>query len=510
MIMKKMTKQLLVAAMALAAFTACTDSSLTEVEPRAGEAMFADQATNSFVLTDAKGQQVSTVSGDFGTYYLNIKTDKIWYIETSNYYELSPSRQYGRGNARVPMMIGSNWADTRELSYKVYFLDEDGTRGGAARRAGEEGDSQTVTQTSNTDLEAFKKMVNSNIHVGYGYNPTKGGANTALWTGIEVFKMDDLISNQKLVKSSLVPETEEVYIYSHSEEALDKVIGVSVSPAGNFGAVRFDTTGVTVNTTNINHTGKTAMQKRLTRSIYSRELEFADATTDDNLNFIDTNLSNGFKRYKKEFIANLKAATTKEAKRAVADDFFNVVGTHVVVKSLLGQELNYRIVVDSSMTKKSTEVKVALDFKWQQQIKDTTQADSATKARIKALEEEWKQDSTKRKSFALNTGVEVSDAAYKAASSTTAKVKARGGDVELISILTTGGSLINEDVKKWLLTTDPEKAAMVGVKTIPIYELFKGTSTDEQDAHKYLKELIDTYLKVDERMYGTISDKDVQ
>jgi hypothetical protein len=155
-------------------------------------------------------------------------------------------------------------------------------------------------------------------------------------------------------------------------------------------------------------------------------------------------------------------------------------------------------------------VKVALDFKWQQQIKDTTSVDSATKARIKAMEEEWKKDSTKRKSFALKTGVEVTDTEFKAANSTTAKVKARGGDVELVSILSTGGSLINEDLKKWLLSTYPEKAAMIGVETLPIYELFKGTSTDEQEAYKYLKGLIDTYLKVDEKMYGIIKDKDVQ
>ena len=123
-------------------------------------------------------------------------------------------------------------------------------------------------------------------------------------------------------------------------------------------------------------------------------------------------------------------------------------------------------------------------------------------------EEEWKKDSTKRKSFALNNGVEVTDAAYKAASSTTARVKARGGDVELISILTTGGSLINEDLKTWLLSTAPEKAAMVGVESKPVYMLFRSTG-DEKDAYDYLKELIDTNLKVDPKMYGTISDADV-
>ena len=509
-----MTKQLFIAAVAFSAFTACSDSNFVEselgmIEPET------DITMNSAVLTDVNGQQVSSVSAKFGTYYLDIKTDGIWYIDTDNYMEFSPSRYYGRGSMRVPVKIGTNWATGRQLTYSVNFIDEEGRPVQSTTRA--DGDNtQTVTQepASATDLEAFKKMVNSNIYVGYGYNPTKGGANPALWTGIEVFKMDDLNSNTNLVKSSLVPQTEEAYIFSHSEEALDKIIGVSVSPSGNFGAVKFDTAGVTVNTTNINHTGHTAMQKRLTRTIYSRELAFAEATTDANAKFDESNFSNGFKRYKNEFIANLKAAGNDEkAKRAVADEFFNVVGTHVVTKALLGQELNYRIVVDSSVTKKSTEVKVALDFKWQQQIKDTTKADSATKARIKALEEEWKKDSTKRKSFALNTGVEVTDAAYKAASSTNAKVKARGGDVELVSILATGGSLVNEDVKTWLLTTQPEKAAMVGVESQPIYVLFRHGDTDpvdEKNAYTYLKNLIDTYLKVDPKMYGTIKDSDVK
>lgn len=500
--MKKMTKQFLVAAVALAAFTACSDSNLAEVEPGLNPEL-PEQSMDSYVLTDVNGQPVSTVSADCSTYYLNIKTDGIWFIETNDYYEFSPSRQYGRGNACVPMMVGSNWAESRQLSYKVHFLDEETTRGGAMRRTGEQ--AQTVTQPSNTDLEAFKTMVNSNIHVGYGYNPTKGGANPALWTGIEIFKMDDL-NNGAYVKSSIASQTDESYIYAHSEEALDKIIGVSVSPAGNFGAVKFDTAGVTVNTANINHSGHTAMQKRLTRTIYSRELLFANATTDNNSAFTDVNFSNGFKRIKKEFLAKFAAAGQDEkAKRAAADEFFSIVGTHVVVKALLGQELNYRIVVDSSYTKKSTEVKVALDFKWQQQVKDTTEADSATKAKIKAMIEEWQQDPSKRKSFALKTGVEVTDKEFKAATSTTAKVKARGGDVELISILSTGGSLVNEDVKKWLLSTSPEKAAMVGVDTQPIYELFKKEG-DEQPAYTYLKDLIDTYLKVDPSMYGVIKD----
>ena len=158
--MKKMTKQLFVAAMALAAFTACSDSSLTEVGPGNGEAVFGDQAMNSFVLTNANGQQISNVSSENGTYYLNIKTDGLWYIETADNMEFTPTKMYGKGSARVPVLIGNNWAEARNLSYKVNFMNENGS----VRRAGET--SQTVTQDALTTIERFKKIINSNVFVG--------------------------------------------------------------------------------------------------------------------------------------------------------------------------------------------------------------------------------------------------------------------------------------------------------------------------------------------------------
>lgn len=498
-------KKFFVTAVALAAFTACSDSNLADVDSVITDPASGIQSENSAVLTDANGQKVSSVSADFGTYYMDIKTDNAWLIETNNINEFVPTRQYGRGSMRVPMLVGNNWAQARELSYKVYFFNENGKEIQAGTRAAGDG-GQTVNQQSNTNLAAFKNIVNSNIYVGYGYNPTKG-TNAGLWTGIEIFKMDDLSKDTTLVKSSLLPDSQEKYIYAHSEAILDKVIGVSASPGGNFGPVRFDTLGVTVNTSNINHSGTTVMQKSLIRSIYSRELKFAEAIINSSAQFDESKFTNGFKYYKKRFIDQYNAEKDTTKRRAIADEFFNVVGTHFVVKALLGQELNYRINVDSSKTKKSTEVKVALDFKWQQQVKDTTDVDSLTKARVQAKLQEWAKDPTKQKSFVLKTGVEVTDVAYNAANSTKASVKARGGDVELVSILATGGSLVCEDLQKWLLSTDPEKAAMVGVDAKPIYELFdpKG-SEDEKRARNYLKELNDTYLKVDEKLYGIIGD----
>jgi hypothetical protein len=156
--------------------------------------------------------------------------------------------------------------------------------------------------------------------------------------------------------------------------------------------------------------------------------------------------------------------------------------------------------VDSSKTVNSTDVKAALDFKWQQQIKDTTGVDSATKAKIL----QQMQDSTKLKNFFFSGNVQVTDAQFDAASSTKAKVKARGNDIQLVNILATGGSLNCTDLAQWMLGAEPEKAAMVGMQVHPIYDIFDGTNanSDEGKARAYLKQYIDKSFSLDESKYG--------
>ena len=485
--MKKMTKQLFVAAMALAAFTACSDSSLTEVGPGNGEAMFGDQAMNSFVLTNANGQQISNVSSENGTYYLNIKTDGLWYIETADNMEFTPTKMYGKGSARVPVLIGNNWAEARNLSYKVNFLNENGS----VRRAGET--SQTVTQDALTSIERFKKIVNSNVFVGYGFMRTKSPI-AELCTGIQIFNMEAINEVDTLVKHDFVPETKEEYFFHTSDSMMDKLVAVKGNPGGNFGSVKLGLSA-DVNVNRVSHTGQTVVQKSLTRSMYSRELAWEKAW------FNDANYSQGYKYYKKLFINQFAAAGNDAAKKkAAADEFFRIVGTHIITKCLLGCELNYRMTVDSSKTVNSTDVKAALDFKWQQQIKDTTGVDSATKAKIL----EQMQDSTKLKNFFFSGGVQVTDAQFNAASSTKAKVKARGNDIQLVNILATGGSLNCTDLAQWMLGAEPEKAAMVGMQVHPIYDIFDGSNvnSDEGKARSYLVEYIDKNFSLDESKYG--------
>ena len=488
--MKNWTKQLLVAVVAISALTACSDSNLSDVE--SGVPAPPPQGTNSAVLTDASGNQVSCLSSKFATYYLDIKTNGAWYIESSDNMEFTPTKMLGKGNTRVPVLVGNNWAEARQLSYKVNFINETSSM----RRAGEANEaSQTVTQESATDLTKFKEIVNSNIFVGYGYNATKNSV-PELCTGIEIFKMDSL-NTTALVTSSLSPQAKEMYYYHHSDSVLDKIIAVNANPGGNFGVVKLGI-GVGVNITDQTDFRETVMQKSLTRSIYGREIDFAEAQIDQR------NFTKGFLYYKDRFVTQFKAAgDNADKKKKASEEFFNVVGTHFIAKALLGCELNYRINVDSSKTNKATSVKAALDFKWQQQVKDTTGVDSVTKAKILEL----MKDSTKLKNFVFKGNVQVTDSVFNAATSTTAKVKARGGDVERVNILATGGSLLCEDLAAWLLGTEPEKAVMVGIITQPIYFLFDIKDPDELAVYEYLKDYIDTNYKINDPSFGVLKDE---
>ena len=503
-----MTKQFLMTVVALAAFTACSDSLLPEpelvVDPVSGPT-----TENSFVLTDANGQQISKVSSKFGTYYLNIKTDGFWYIEGSDNMEFTPTRMYGKGSARVPVLIGNNWATARELSYSVKFLNGSGvTRG----QESSEGSTQKVEQESATSLDNFKQLVNSNIFVGYGYNPAKNPV-PELCTGIEIFKMDELgevtdnadrdttatdstdsvkiVPRKHYVKSSLSPQAKEVYEYADTEDDMDKLVSVKGNAGGNFNVVKFSL-DADVNVTNQERKGTITVQKTLARSVYSREISWASAMLDD------ANFSDGFLYYKNRYIKKIKNAATDSAKKEATLEFFNIVGTHFIAKALLGCQLDYRMTVDSTKTNKATSVKAALDFKWQQQVKDTAKVDS--------LEEEEAAKTipdSLRKNFVFGGKVSVTDSVYHASSTTKADVKARGGEIERVNILTTGGQLLRDDLATWLLATEPEKAAMVGINTVPIYVLFKDDEDgDEKNAHDYLQKIIDAHYSLDSSRYG--------
>lgn len=489
--MKKMAKQLFVAAVALTAFTACSENAIAELDPTPVVTPETTSTMRSAVLTDANGQQITSVSADMGTYYLDIKTDGVWYIETPHNMEFTPAKMCGIGNERVKVFIGNNWSeDVRQLSYKVNFLDGSAQ----SRRAGET--EQTVSQTTNLErLARFKEIFNSNLLVGFGYNPLKG-SRPEMCTGAQIFKMSASDAN---VTSSTPQQAREDYFYAHSEDVLDKVISVNGHPGGNFNVVKFDLDLDDVTVTRKNSFEVTIMQKSLTRAMYCREIAWLEMmeTTDP--------FTAGFKTCKQRVIDQIRAAGSDEAKKQAAELFIHDVGSHFVKKATLGQGLDYRMAVAKSKATKATNVKAALDFKWTQQVKDTSKVDSAQLDSLKKLLPE-----SARKNFVFHGGVQVTDSAFSAASATSAQMKARGGDVALVSILATGGTINCADLAKWLLSIEPENAVITELDAEPIYRLFKDTGgvEGEADAYTYLKNLIDTKynLKPAQDNFGTIID----
>ena len=284
----------------------------------------------------------------------------------------------------------------------------------------------------------------------------------------------------------MAPQAVEEYYYATSEESMDKLVHVKGNAGGNFGSVKLKL-DANVNVTNSKKSGSMTVQKSLIRSVYSRELHWANALVGDKY------YSEGFKYYKQRFINQIKLAKDSVQKAAAAKEFFSIVGTHFISKSMLGCQMDYRMTVDSSKATTATSVKAALDFKWQQQVKDTAKVDSATQENLKKLVPD-----SLRKNFVFNGNVQVTDSAFSAASSTKASVKVRGGAVEKVNILATGGTLKCNDLAEWLLGAAPEKATMVGITNHPIYVLFKDDKEgDEKNAHDSLQKIIDANYNLD-------------
>lgn len=64
-----------------------------------------------------------------------------------------------------------------------------------------------------------------------------------------------------------------------------------------------------------------------------------------------------------------------------------------------------------------------------------------------------------------------------------AKINVRGGDVSQVSILTTGGTLENEDLLAWQQSIEPKSAVMIDMKLVPIYLLISDQAAKHICSH---------------------------
>ena len=138
-------------------------------------------------------------------------------------------------------------------------------------------------------------------------------------------------------------------------------------------------------------------------------------------------------------------------------DFCSEVGPCFISKSVMGCVLDYYISVDKSLLKDGMTAGGALEFKLKVSIGIDVKGEG-----------DYSQD---QKNILEKTE---------------AKVNIRGGNVNEVCILATGGVLENEQVLSWQQSVEPSTAVMIDMKLVPIYLLI-----NDQTAHDALKAYVD-------------------
>lgn len=492
--MKNLLLPFATAIVSAAMLTACSNDSLLN-DSGLDIPMSTVPVQNSVELTDASGNPVSTLSGEYGKYYLNIQTDGEWNVTCQNAFIHLPYTS-GKGSARIPVQIGNNWVGNRDYKIDVHFA-----KGGT--RAGEATGSASGTQNGTSTPTELKELISSNIFVGYAYTPGRS-ADPEFCTGISVFDVPALISADKLL-DSYYETTRQYYYESAKDSTLDKTIAGNGKAGGAFKKFGFEA-GADV--TNMDQEGKSGRsgQMSLMQTHFTRELNLGNLV-DDTKKF--TNTTKGYEYFKKIFLNDLKAAGSDEkARTRSVKDFIEVVGSHIVIKASLGTELDYRIRVDSTYLNDSVGVKAVLGCKFQNVVKPAkkdsiaandstvvppTPTDSTQTTRAAVIPET--SDTTTVK---VGAEVNYSKDVRKAASSTEAQVKVRGGQIGMVNILVSGGELPASTVAEWQLTIKPNNSTMVDINILPIYRLFDPTDADEAAAMEALRKFIDAHYSLKE------------
>lgn len=432
--------------------TSCSDDNFIAETPEEDVITVTDYAT--VTLVDVNGKAVNNLPGSFGTYYLDIKTQGKWRLETSTPF-LALTQSAGEGSAKVPVLIGCNWGKARTGGVTIYAGNQISTRT-------EEGNTTTINQTSGFKPEDVANLLSSNKGAGYSYQPY---SNYCLGTHIQLFNMKNLAEGAgdgvMLMNDEIYPVVEEEVTTADSEEDLSNKLSVAASVNLNFNAFSADVKGA-YGSSSSSSTKKQYAVKRMKSYQYTREINFmniialAEESEENEKKF----LAPGFIKMRNEFTANIEKAmkaepVNEEAIKTYCKSFVDEVGPCFVSKSVMGCVLDYYISMSESLVSDTMTVSGALDIKFQTSVSVAGDGayDDAKKNSVKNVE---------------------------------AKINVRGGDVSKVSILATGGQLKDTVLLAWQQSIEPQSAVMIDMKLVPIYLLIS-----DQNAKAYLK----TYLE---------------
>ena len=390
-----------------------------------------------FAITADGGSELNIPHAAYGEYMGRVNVSGAWRITTSQAgVAVFPSE--GTGPADVLVQVGENWGTAR-LSELTLDYQHTGTRAAD----GEASYTTRIRQSAYPELDSISRIFSSNKGAGYSYYP-----NDDFFKGVvmPLFNLNTLDSLQRshdvtYIIDDLFPSSDQLVITSDTEEGLTRKLGVQASLGVDYKNVSVKLGGGYNSSTDSKTSRKYAL-KRLKAYQFTREIHYMNimeyaSRSDENARRV---FSPGFLYLQNKLAADLKKAATQEEKEMACNDFMQACGPCFVSKAAMGNTLDFVISVDSTQLSKDRTITAALDL--------------AVKSKV-----------------SVNAKFEMTDSEKQLFSQTETKLAVRGGDVSLVSILVTGGSLSDQQVATWQMSCRPRQAVLGDMNLLPIHYL---------------------------------------
>ena len=325
------------------------------------------------------------------------------------------------------------------------------------------------------ELQEVEDAISAIRGAGYTYRDNES---YCVGTDMEVFNIRQLRSMEKKYNTSYlvddyIPVTSQKFFYSESVNALKDSLSLDIGIGVGAGMFSVDLE-VGFNKKNFSTTKNYYSLMSLKQSYFSRELNFLNlreqvanavaaspvAKTFASINadslakvvpFFREAYAPGFSDVMQNFIRKIHAAPSAFIASGICREFIEEVGPAFVARSVLGCSLDYYNTTRMDSVSNSLDVKVALELSVQ----------------IKFI------------NISTSISTEYKDAAEKSSRNSESNIKARGGNVSLVTAFTTGqqATIDATTLRDWQKTVTPKDAALIDIRLMPIYEVIYDAKT---------------------------------
>lgn len=410
-----------------------------------------------FVITTDGSSELNIPHASYGEYAGRVNVNGAWHI-TTNQAGIAVFPSEGTGPANVLVQVGENWGTARmgELT-----LDYKQTETRAAD--GEASYTTRIRQSACPELDSISHIFSSNKGAGYSYFPHDDFFKGVVMPLFNLNTLDSLQRSHEVtyIIDDLFPSSDQLVIISDTEEGLTRKLGVEASLGVDYKKVSGKISGGYSSSTESKTSHKYAL-KRLKAYQFTREIHYMNimeyaTRSDENARRV---FSPGFLYLQNKLATDLKKAGSQEEKEKACNEFMKVCGPCFVSKSAMGNTLDFIISVDSTQLSKEMTINAALEL--------------TVKSKV---------------SVSGSAKFEMTDSEKKLFSKTESKLAVRGGNVSLVSILVTGGSLSDQQVAAWQMSCSPRQAVLVDINLLPIYYLIIDEES-RQMMQNYLTKLL--------------------